>query len=287
MTDIVKIGVVQMAMSSDIEANRQKAAIMIEQAAQKGAEVVCLPELFATPYFANQESCDTDYLESIPGPSSQMLAEAARKNKVVLVGGSFYERATEGTFNTTLIFNPEGEQIGMYRKIHIPQDEGFFEKNYFTPGNLGYQVATTQYGKIAPLICFDQWYPEAARAVTLLGAHVIFYPTAIGTVEGIPETEGSWQESWENVQRGHAIANATVVVAVNRVGIEGRSHFWGGSFICNGFGKTLYRASNVEEVFVHEIDLDHSRMVKTSWGFMANRRPDSYVLLSEIKRERS
>lgn len=273
-----------MAMSDDPQANREKAGEMVADACSVGADIVCLPELFTTPYFCNVERSSVDFSEPIPGPTSHFLSALAKGFKVTIVGGSIYERSEDQNpklFNTTLVYGPDGKALGKYRKMHIPHDECFFEQNYFEPGDLGYQVHATERANVGTLICFDQWFPEAARANKLLGAEILFYPTAIGTVEGLEQREGNWQEAWENVMRGHAIANSVVVAAANRVGQEGRSTFWGGSFICDAFGKTLIRAGNQEQILVHQVDLDHGKMCGESWGFVANRRPDSYGRLTE------
>ena len=277
----IKLGLVQMSMVADAEENRKKAAALVKEAATKGAHIVCLPELFTTPYFCNVQQDARPFAESIPGASSSFLSETAAANKVVLVGGSFYEKAGEQFFNTALIYSETGALLGTYRKIHIPQDEGFFEKEYFTPGDLGYLAVDTSVGKIAVLICYDQWFPEAARMLALQGVEVIFYPTAIGNVSYLEQHEGNWQEAWENVQRGHAIANGIVVAGVNRVGTEKDTTFWGGSFVCNAFGKTLVRGDATEQVLIAEIDRQHGKTVQEGWGFLRNRRPDTYGPLAD------
>ena len=282
MSSFVNIGLVQMAMEDDAVANRAKAVEMITDAASLGAQIVCLPELFTTPYFCNVAKTSVDYTETIPGPTSELLSKLARALKITIVGGSIYERTSEATprfFNTALTYGSDGSLLSTYRKMHIPHDEAFFEKHYFAEGDLGYQTCQTGNATIGTLICFDQWFPEAARATTLLGAQIIFYPSAIGTVSDIEQSEGSWQEAWENVMRGHAIANSAVMAAANRVGTEGRSIFWGGSFVCDAFGKTLIRAGNQEQILVQQVDLDHGKYVSDSWRFLPNRRPDSYSSL--------
>ena len=276
----VNLGLVQMAMTGSASENRDHAAKMVRDAAKKGAEIVCLPELFTGPYFCVIEDAGFEYAEPIPGETSAFLQQLARDSKVVLVGGSFHEKAGSKYYNTSLIFNEKGEPLGNYRKTHIPHDEGFYEQHYFEKGDTGYRVFETQKAKIAVLICYDQWFPEAARMNALLGADIVFYPTAIGTVEGIPETEGNWQEAWENVQRGHAIANNFIVAAVNRAGTEGKTTFWGGSFVCDAFGKTLARAGSKEEIVIQKVDLDHSKHVREGWRFFYNRRPETYKPLA-------
>ena len=282
MKDKITIGLVQMAMSEDMDKNLQSAVAKISLAAKKGAQIVCLPELFTAPYFPRERECRSDYSEKIPGKTTRALSDAAKENSVVLVGGSIFEKAKTGRYNTSMIFDENGVLAGKYRKIHVPQDENFYEKDYFAPGDLGYCVADTAYCKIGVLICYDQWYPEAARTLALMGAEIIFYPTAIGTVKGIAQAEGPWQEAWENVQRGHAIANGVAIAAANRAGTEAGMSFWGGSFVCNAFGKTLARGGAGEELVVSTIDLEHGRAVREGWRFFHNRRPDTYGKLVEL-----
>lgn len=279
----VSVGLVQFAMSEDREENLRKAIEGIDAAASAGAQIVCLPELFRTPYFPAAEQVATDYSEKIEGDLLSRLSEAALKNKIVLVAGSVYEKSPEGRlFNTAIVFDADGKQLGTYRKIHIPHDPSFYEKNYFESGDLGYRVFQTAYGKVAVLICYDQWFPEAARSAALQGAEIIFYPTAIATVEGIQRQDGNWQESWEAVQRGHAIANHVVVAAVNRVGKENDSSFWGGSFVYDGFGNLLGRMDDQEGVMVGTVDFGHSEHAREGWRFMYSRQPRSYKKLCEI-----
>ena len=269
-----------MAMGPLAAENRAKASRMVKQAAERGAEIVCLPELFTSPYFCTVEDAGFSYAESIPGETTHFLAELAKDARVTLVGGSFHEKTGSQFFNTALVHGADGSSLGQYRKTHIPHDPGFYEQHYFSPGDSGYQVFQTPKAKIGVLICYDQWFPEAARMNALLGADIVFYPTAIGTVRGLPEREGNWQEAWENVQRGHAIANNMIVAGVNRVGTEGDTTFWGGSFICDAFGKTLVRGGAEEEVIVQQVDLDHSREVREGWRFFYNRRPETYKPIS-------
>ncbi len=280
------LGLVQMRMGEEPRKNLQKAIRMIGKAAEKGADIVCLPELFTAPYFAQHPGRKGEakrYSEPVPGETTRALSQAARKNKVVLVGGSIYERDGAKLYNTSAVFDESGKLLGKYRKIHIPNDECFFEKGYFAEGNLGFRTFATSHGRIAPLICYDQWFPEAARAVALMGAEIVFYPTAIGTVKGISQAEGSWQAAWENVMRGHAIANGMAVAAANRCGIEGKMDFWGGSFVCDAFGKTLARAGRKEEVLVAKVDLGHGKAVREGWGFFRNRQPREYGIIARRK----
>ena len=280
----VSVGLIQMAMTDDFAKNREKAALLIRRAATQGAQIICLPELFTTLYFANEERASRDWTEEVPGETGAMLSSLARELGTVIVGGSVYERGEGGkNFNTSLVYDADGRLLGKYRKMHIPHDPSFFEQHYFERGDLGYRVFDTRFGRVAVLICYDQWFPEAARAAALAGAQIIYYPTAIGTVQGIEQREGNWQEAWENVQRGHAIANNVVVCAVNRVGTEGESRFWGGSFACDAFGRTLARAGNEEEVVVTTVDFGHSEFVREGWRFFYNRRPETYGKLQEME----
>ncbi len=284
MVGKVVIGLAQMVMEADPARNRARACELVAEAARRGADVVCLPELFTSHYFAQYrgpEGKGERFLESIPGETERALSACAAYNRVILVAGSIYERAPNGRFNTCMTFDREGNLLGKYRKIHIPHDESFYEQDYFTPGDLGFRVYETGSGRIGTLICYDQWFPEAARVNALMGAEMIFYPTAIGRVRGMPEEEGDWQEAWENVMRGHAIANGCVVAAVNRAGKEDQMDFWGGSVVLDAFGKTLVRAGAGEEVVLAEVDLAHGSNVREGWRFFHNRRPDQYRKIVE------
>jgi predicted amidohydrolase len=251
----------------------------VERAAREGAEIVCLPELFAWRYFPSTRS-SRQTPQTIPGPISRVLAESAKKNRVVLVGGSIFEKSGRSRYNTCIVFDEGGRTLSKYRKVHIPQDEHYYEQDYFSSGD-AYAVAKTDICKVGTLICFDQWYPEAARVARLMGAEVLFYPTAIGWVKGIDPVEGDWKRAWEAVQVGHAIANSMVVCAVNRVGTEGDTTFWGGSFVCDQFGKVLFRAGEEEGVFTVDCDLSLGRTVEEGWGFMRNRRKRTYSAVTE------
>lgn len=278
MTRSVKLGIVQMKMSVGGQSNLQKAADMVSEVAELGAEIVCLPELFSSRYFpAERDSKATP--EQVPGPTTMALSKAARKDGVVLIGGSIYEESGAKRYNTSVIFDEKGKVVSKYRKVHIPQDKHYYEQDYFSPGN-GYSVANTSRGKIGTLVCFDQWYPEPARISKLMGAEVLFYPTAIGWVRGIEPVEGDWKAAWEAVQVGHAISNSTVVCAVNRVGIEGKTTFWGGSFVSDQFGKVLFRAGDREGVFVVPCDLGLAQTIEGGWGFLRNRKPRTYSRIS-------
>jgi predicted amidohydrolase len=278
----VKVALVQMSMGRSSEENLQKAIRMIKEAGKKGANIVCLPELFDTPYFPQEEKAEAEaFAHEIPGRMTEALSKAAKDSSIVLVAGSIFERHGKKFFNTTAVFDENGKMLGSYRKMHIPHDPNFFEQNYFERGDLGYRVFDTKYGRIGTLICYDQWYPEAARTLALMGADIIFYPTAIGWVDGVEPAEGNWQEAWEAVQRGHGIANATAICSVNRVGREGSMIFWGGSFIYSQFGTLLAHGDDKEGLVMGEIDTDLGSKVKEGWRFFYNRRPETYKKLVE------
>jgi predicted amidohydrolase len=275
---VVRLGLVQMSMTENIDKNLARAVEGVGEAVRRGADIVCLPELFAWRYFpATRGSRQVPQL--IPGKVSSTLSEAARRNKVVLVGGSIYEKAGASTYNTCLTFDEKGRAVSTYRKVHIPQDEHYYEQDYFRPGSR-YSVARTAKGNLGTLICFDQWYPEAARVNRLMGAEILFYPTAIGWVKGIDPVEGDWEKAWEAVQVGHAIANSVVVCAVNRVGVEGDTTFWGGSFVCDQFGKVLFKAGNEQGVFTVDCDLGLEETIESGWGFMRNRKKRTYSAIT-------
>ncbi len=275
----VRLGLVQMSMSESPDDNLGRALKGVDEAAGRGAEVVCLPELFAWRYFPTIRKSD-QVPQKIPGPVSRALSDSARGNRVVLVGGSIYEESGEKRYNSCLVFDERGKVLTKYRKVHIPQDEHYYEQDYFEPGS-GYAVAKTRHGKLGTLICFDQWYPEAARVNRLLGAEMLFYPTAIGWVRGIEPVEGDWKEAWEAVQVGHAIANSVVVCAVNRVGVEGSTEFWGGSFVCDQFGKVLFRAGDDEGVYTVDVPTGLGRLVEEGWGFVRTRKERTYSAITK------
>ncbi|KKP40576.1 MAG: peptidyl-arginine deiminase, agmatine deiminase [Candidatus Peregrinibacteria bacterium GW2011_GWF2_33_10] len=280
MSKKINIGLIQMQCGNDVNANLKKAEAKIKEATNKGAQIIALSELFSAPYFCQKEKDPNaiKFLETIPsGTTFEMLSKAAKDNKVIVVGGSIYETGENGKlYNTAVIFDIDGSVFLKYRKMHIPHDPRYYEQNYFEKGNLGYQIADTRYGKISVLICYDQWFPEASRILTLKGADLIFYPTAIGNFTDQEAFEGDWQKAWEDVQRGHAIANNIYVAPINRVGIEDKLEFWGGSFVADPFGKILAHGGNNEEIILAEIDLDHAERVREEWGFFHNRRPESY-----------
>ena len=282
----VKVGIVQMSCSADKQANLQKAIEKVKEAAAQGAQIVCLQELFTSLYFCDVEDYENFKLaEPIPGPSSEALGKIAKELNVVIIA-SLFEKRTQGLYhNTTAILDADGTYLGKYRKMHIPDDPAYSEKFYFTPGDLGYRVFTTKFAKIGVLICWDQWYPEASRITALMGAEILFYPTAIGWATSQDEDTNIEQyNAWQTIQRSHSVANGLHVVSVNRVGLEqdGAMKFWGGSFIANPFGSILYRASHEnEEVHVEELDLDKTDRYRTHWPFLRDRRIDSYQQITK------
>jgi N-carbamoylputrescine amidase len=277
----VKVGIVQMSCVKDKTDNLQKAIGKIREAVAGGAQIVCLQELFTSLYFCDTEDYDNFLLaESIPGPATEALQLIARENRIVIIASLFEKRAQGIYHNTAAVIDADGSYLGKYRKMHIPDDPSFYEKFYFTPGDLGYKVFKTAYANIGILICWDQWYPEAARITSLMGAEILFYPTAIGwsTSQDLPTNEEHYN-AWQTIQRSHAVANGVHVVSVNRVGFEqeGAMKFWGGSFISNPFGRILYQASHdKEEVIVQEVDTSKTDSYRTHWPFMRDRRIDSY-----------
>ncbi len=272
-------------MSSDQkpEANFKKAVARISEAAKKGAQIVCLQELFRSQYFCQTENIELFKLaETIPGPSTEALGKVARQHKVVIVA-SLFEKRTAGIYhNTAVIVNTDGMITGKYRKMHIPDDPLYYEKFYFTPGDLGFQTHETEFGKIGALVCWDQWFPEAARLTALSGAEFLFYPTAIGWLPDEEEEMNQAQHSaWETIQRAHAIANGLYVVVVNRVGHEGKLTFWGQSFVADPFGRIIAKASpDKEEVLVVECDLSKIEETRQNWPFLRDRRIDFYAPLA-------
>lgn len=276
----MKIALIQTTVGENLDENLEKTARLIKQAARKGAEIVCLQELFANRYFAQvKDDRFFELAEAIPGRLSQFLSDCASSNRVLLIGGSIYERAEDGKlYNTSLIYNSRGKLVGKYRKMHIPHDPNYYEQHYFSPGDLGYVQVNAGKAVIAPLICYDQWYPEAARINTIQGAQIIFYPTAIGWFKELKREEPFSARRWEDAMRAHASLNGIFVAAVNRVGREGDLRFWGGSFIADPFGEVLARASrSKEEVLVASIDLNRIRVSQEGWRFLNNRRPQSYT----------
>lgn len=278
---IVKVGLVQMTCEASKNANTLKAIEKIREAAKKGANIICLQELFTSLYFCDvEEYANFKLAEPIPGETSNTLAALAKELGVVIIA-SLFEKRAEGLYhNTTAVLDADGTYLGKYRKMHIPDDPAYYEKFYFTPGDLGYKVFKTKFATIGVLICWDQWYPEAARITTLMGAEMLFYPTAIGWATAQDEATNKEQyNAWQTIQRSHAVANGVPVISVNRVGLEqnGLMKFWGGSFVSNPFGTLLYEASHdKEEVAVIDIDTEKSDSYRTHWPFLRDRRIDSY-----------
>jgi N-carbamoylputrescine amidase len=276
---VVKTGLIQMACLPDKQANIEKSAAKIREAAVMGARIICLQELFSTPYFCWEENYDYFNLaEPVPGPSTTYFGELAKELNVVIVASLFEKRADGVYHNTTAVIDADGTCLGRYRKHHIPDDPGYYEKFYFTPGDNGYQVFQTKYAKIGVLICWDQWYPEAARITSLMGAQILFYPTAIGWADSQGEELNSQQyEAWQTIQRSHSVANGVYVVSANRTGTEGNMIFWGGSFITDTFGGLLAKASHDrEEILVEQLDLAKINETRIHWPFLRDRRIDSY-----------
>ena len=277
----VKVGLVQMSCSGDAKSNMDKAIAGIKNAAAKGANIVCLQELFTSLYFCDVEDYENFKLaEPVPGPTTDILSAVAKEAGVVVIASLFEKRAQGLYHNTTAILDADGSYLGKYRKMHIPDDPAYFEKFYFTPGDLGYKMFETKYGKIGVLICWDQWYPEASRLTALMGAEILFYPTAIGWATSQDEATNTEQyNAWQTIQRSHAVANGVHVVSVNRVGLEqnGAMKFWGGSFVANPFGSLIVKATHdQEEVIVTELDLSKTDSYRTHWPFLRDRRIDSY-----------
>ncbi|MBF0103725.1 MAG: carbon-nitrogen hydrolase [Deltaproteobacteria bacterium] len=274
----VKVGVAQMSCSADVKQNEQKAAQLISGLARGGAQIICLPELYKSHYFCQQEDHGYfDLAETIPGKGVEELQALAKANDVVLIASLFEKRATGVYHNTAVVIDADGRFLGKYRKMHIPDDPCYLEKFYFTPGDLGYQVFETRYAKLGVLICWDQWYPEAARLTALKGAEIIFYPTAIGWLGEDKKDHGERQfNAWKSVQVGHAVANAVFVVTPNRVGTEGNIEFWGGSFVVDPFGATLFQAGQKEETAVVDCNLSLIEETRRGWPFLRDRRVDSY-----------
>ena len=283
----VSIGLIQTTVSDNIAYNLEKTIDRIEEASHKGAQIVCLQELYRTKYFPQEEKKDVNELaETIPGESTRAFSELAKKKKIVIIAPIFEKGSNGKYYNSAVIIDANGEISGSYRKVHLPNDPLFYEKNYFEQCNSGYSVYKTQYACVGVLICYDQWFPEPARINALKGAEIIFYPTAIGWVKGYTSSDGDWHDAWKTVQRANAIMNGVHVAAVNRVGEEGQLRFWGGSFVCDSFGKVLKEASDTnEEVLVVKVDLNKNKEIQEGWGFLKNRRPDTYNKLTENNSE--
>jgi N-carbamoylputrescine amidase len=287
------VGLVQMSATPDPDKNLQRAIDRLHQAAAKGAQIVCLPELFQTQYFCQREDAALfDLAEPIPGLTTARLAEAAKQLRIVVIASLFEKRAPGVYHNTAVMIDADGSLRGIYRKMHIPDDPLYYEKFYFTPGDLGFKAFDTEVGRVGTLVCWDQWYPEAARLTALQGAQVLFYPTAIGWHPDEKEKFGVAQhDAWQVIQRAHAIANGVYVAVVNRVGFEegdirgdkapGKGlEFWGGSFIADPFGRVIAQASHdKEEILVAEVDLRALEDIRRNWPFLRDRRIDSYAAI--------
>jgi N-carbamoylputrescine amidase len=281
--DRFTVALLQMSCEASSQANTQKAVELLEEAGRAGTQIACLPELFRSRYFCQSEDPRCfDLAEPVPGPTTERLAQVARQTGMVIIA-SLFERRTAGVFhNTAVVLDTDGSLLGRYRKMHIPDDPLYHEKFYFTPGDLGFQVFPTRFGRVGTLVCWDQWYPEAARLTCLKGADILFYPTAIGWHPHEKAQSGNQQhEAWELIQRAHALANGVYVAAVNRVGHEGPPgaglEFWGGSFVCDPFGTVIRRASHDrEELVVVECERARLEDVRRNWPFLRDRRIDAY-----------
>jgi len=295
-TDMLRVGLIQMQCTPDRDENLRAAIAACESAAEQGAKLVCLPELFLTPYFCQSEdSARFDLAEPVPGPTSEALCKLAAERELVVIG-SLFERRSQGLYhNTAVVIDADGKLVGRYRKMHIPDDPLYYEKFYFTPGDLGFCSHTTRVGRIGALVCWDQWFPEAARLTALSGAEILTYPTAIGWQfdEG-DDVDASQHDAWETIQRSHAIANGTFVIAVNRVGFEATSpessvqgiRFWGQSFVADPFGRVIARASDREaETLVVDLELANVEGTRRNWPFLRDRRIDAYADLTRRFRD--
>ncbi|MCC5926181.1 MAG: carbon-nitrogen hydrolase [Bacteroidetes bacterium] len=278
MAKNVHLALIQMSCSPNPQENQQKAEERIRQAASTGAQIICLQELYRSEYFCQHfDEQYFDLAEDMSGETTQRLSDLAAELGVVIIA-SLFEKRTEGIYhNTAVVLDADGKNLGIYRKAHIPDDPMFYEKYYFTPGDTGYKVFDTRFGRIGVLICWDQWYPEAARLTALQGAKILFYPTAIGTLpnEGAEERE-EFMQAWQTIQRSHAVANGCYVASVNRVGTEGELTFWGDSFICGPFGKVLAKAGDGEEILSADVDLEAVEKQRRTWPYFRDRRIDTY-----------
>jgi N-carbamoylputrescine amidase len=277
--NIVTIGLVQMRCTSKPAENLRKGLALVEKAAMRGAQIVCLPELFRSLYFCQTEDHRQFALaEPVPGPTTEALGRMARKHHLTIIGSVFEKRSAGVYHNTAVVIDPKGKLAGKYRKMHIPDDPLYYEKFYFTPGDLGFQSFPTKHANLGTLVCWDQWYPEAARLTALKGAQIIFYPTAIGWHASEKKQFGNKQyDAWMTIQRAHAIANGVFVAVPNRVGIEGTLQFWGGSFVCDPFGEIIARASHdKEEVLLVKCGLWQVEKTRQHWPFLRDRRIDAY-----------
>ncbi len=276
---VKKIALIQTSMVADQQANKDHFAELIAKTMAQHVDIICLPELFTSQYFAQTEDQSLfSIAEPIPGPTTSFLQEQAKKHQVTIIGGSIYEKGEgDHLYNTALIIDESGQIQLKYRKMHIPQDPHYYERFYFTPGNLGYKSYAKEGLKIAPLICYDQWFPEPARILALRGVHLICYPTAIGWIAQMKNEEPFSRKRWEDVMCAHASMNGVYVAACNRVGTEKEINFWGNSFIADPFGQVIARASSTEEeILIGTIDTENILNSQEGWGFLQHRRPESY-----------
>lgn len=280
----VKIGLIQTECDSDVAINLKRSESLIKEAADKGAKIVCLQELFYSRYFCQTEDHQSFSLaEPLPGPITEKFQKLAEALKIVLVAPIFEKRAEGIYHNSAAVIDADGSLNGIYRKMHIPDDPCFYEKFYFTPGDLGYKTFSTQYGKIGVLICWDQWFPEAARLCALSGAQILFYPTAIGYQEIDASFAKKQHAAWETIQRSHSIANGLFVASVNRVGQEDAIRFWGQSFVSDPFGEIVAKAdSESSQVLLVECDFSQNEETRQNWPFFRDRRIDSYSQINKI-----
>lgn len=288
--DQVRLGLIQMSAGDDLRANLDKAVERVAAAAKKGAQIVCLQELFRSRYFCQSENHKNfDLAESIPGPTTEALSGVASKYEIVIIA-SVFERRSAGIYhNTAVVIDADGSIAGIYRKMHIPDDPLYYEKFYFTPGDLGFPSFETRYAKIGALVCWDQWFPEGARLAALSGAQILFYPTAIGWIPNEPRAVAQQQRAaWELIQRSHAVANGVYVASVNRVGREGKIKFWGHSFVAGPFGEIIAHAGGErEEILLARCDLGKIEETRQSWPFLRDRRIDAYApLLNRMLEDR-
>lgn len=278
-----RVGLIQTTSGADAGVNIERHVELVREAARRGAQIVCLQEMYRSPYFCREEDASLfDWAETVPGPSTEAFSRIAREHSLVIVVPIFEKRATGLYHNSAVILDADGSTLGLYRKMHIPEDPLFYEKFYFTPGDLGFRTFDTRYGRIATLICWDQWYPEGARLAALGGANILFYPTAIGWHPYEKDAHGASQRSaWQTIQRSHAIANGIYVAAANRVGFEGPPgnglEFWGSSFVSDPFGVVIAEAgTDKEEILVAECSTARIEEVRRGWPFLRDRRIDAY-----------
>ena len=285
-----RLALIQAQTKSEFKANLEDTIKSIREVAKQGAQIVCTQELFCTPYFCQKEESNNFTLaETIPGPSTDILEKLAKELKIVIIA-SLFEKRQEGLYhNTCVVFDSDGTFLGKYRKMHIPDDPDYYEKYYFAPGDLGYKIFHTRFAKIGVLICWDQWFPEASRILSLAGAEIIFYPTAIGAQNSEKHSKENYEnanhqfKAWQNIQIAHAIANGVYVCAINRVGVEGNINFWGQSFLCDPFGVILKSASSTHsENLMYDVDLDEIRKTRNAWPFFRDRRIDSYTKILDL-----